>query len=208
MARRLKAMGNVRYKNGFRLALHHDLLDEPLRWKTPRMIFVNSMSDLFHHKIPDTFIIDVFKVMNLADWHVFQILTKRPERLAKIGEKLNWSKNIWIGTSVENANYTYRIDSLVKIKAHIRFISIEPMLGPIRRFPINGIDWIIVGGESGPRARAINPEWVRTVRDICLKNKIPFFFKQWGGKRKWTSGRELDGKVWNEMPSNGFSQGN
>ncbi|MGB9004229.1 MAG: phage Gp37/Gp68 family protein [Candidatus Aminicenantales bacterium] len=204
MARRLKAMGNIRYKNGFGLALHHDLLGEPLRWKTPRMIFVNSMSDLFHPKIPTRFIIEVFKVMNIAWWHIFQILTKRSERLAELSEKLNWSKNIWIGTSVENSDYIYRIDHLKKVNAHIRFISVEPMLGPIHHLSVSGIDWVIVGGESGPRAREIKPEWVRFIRDNCLKNEIPFFFKQWGGKQKWKSGRILDGKVWNEVPKKGF----
>jgi protein gp37 len=205
MARRLKAMGNIRYRNGFELALHHAVLKEPLRWKTSRLIFVNSMSDLFHPKIPASFIIEVFKIMNLANWHIFQVLTKRPERLAKLSDKLNWSNNIWIGTSVENSDYIYRIDQLKKAKAHIKFISIEPMLGPILHFPVNGIDWVIVGGESGPRARVIKLEWVRLIRDICLKNEIPFFFKQWGGKQKWKNGRELDGQVWNEMPRYGFS---
>jgi protein gp37 len=200
MARRLKAMGNIRYRSGFELALHHAVLKEPLYWKRPRLIFVNSMSDLFHPKIPASFIIEVFKVMNLANWHIFQILTKRPERLAKLSEKLNWSRNIWIGTSVENSDYIYRIDYLKNINAHIRFVSVEPMLGPIHHLPVNGIDWVIVGGESGPGARVIKPEWVRLIRDICIKNEIPFFFKQWGGKQKWKSGRELDGKVWNEMP--------
>ena len=202
MSRRLKAMGNHRYRNGFELALQPDLLEAPLRWKTPRMIFVNSMSDLFHPKIPVSFISEVFQVMNSAHWHIFQILTKRSERLAQITKKLRWSKNIWMGISVENADYVYRIEHLKTVDAQIKFISFEPLLGPLSNLPLRGIDWIIVGGESGPRAREIKPEWVRFIRDICLKNKIPFFFKQWGGKQKWKSGRELDGKVWNEMPIN------
>jgi protein gp37 len=204
MARRLKAMGNHRYRNGFELALQPDLLEAPLRWKTPRMIFVNSMSDLFHPRVPISFISEVFQVMNSAHWHIFQLLTKRSERLERLSEKLNWSKNIWIGTSVENSDYIYRIEHLIKVDAHIRFISIEPLLGPIVHLPVSGIDWVIVGGESGPKAREIKSEWVRFIRDICLKNEIPFFFKQWGGKQKWKSGRCLDGKVWNEVPDKGF----
>jgi protein gp37 len=202
MSRRLKAMGNHRYRNGFELALQPDLLEAPLRWKTPRLIFVNSMSDLFHPRVPISFISEVFQVMNSAHWHIFQVLTKRSQRLVRLSGKLSWSKNIWIGTSVENSDYIYRINHLIKIDAHIKFISIEPLLGPIWNLPVSGIDWVIVGGESGPRARAAKPEWIRSIRDVCLKNKIPFFFKQWGGKQKWKSGRELDGKVWNEMPIN------
>jgi protein gp37 len=204
MSHRLKAMGNHRYRNGFELALQPDLLEEPLRWKTPRLIFVNSMSDLFHPKIPISFISEVFQVMNSAHWHIFQVLTKRSQRLVRLSGKLSWSKNIWIGTSVENSDYIYRINHLIKIDAHIKFISIEPLLGPLSYLPLSGIDWIIVGGESGPRAREIRPEWVRFIRDNCLKNEIPFFFKQWGGKQKWKSGRILDGKVWNEVPDKGF----
>jgi len=204
MSRRLKAMGNHRYRNGFELALQLDLLEEPLRWKTPRLIFAISMSDLFHPKIPISFISEVFQVMNSAHWHIFQILTKRSERLGLLNKRLSWSKNIWMGISVESSDYVYRIEHLKTVDAQIKFISFEPLLGPLSCIPLSGIDWIIVGGESGPGAREIKPEWVRFIRDNCLKNEIPFFFKQWGGKQKWKSGRRLDGKIWNEMPNKGF----
>lgn len=200
MAQRLKSMGNIRYKNGFNVTLHHDLLRVPLHWKKPQFVFVNSMSDLFHPDIPTGFIESVFEIMNTSNWHIFQVLTKRSDRLLKLNSKLKWSKNIWIGISLESKDYLFRINHLVKTNAHIKFISIEPMLGPIRHLPVSGIDWIILGGESGPMARQLKPEWVRSIRDICIRSRKPFFFKQWGGKQKWKNGRMLDGSYWNEMP--------
>jgi len=200
MARRLHAMGQPRYRNNFDVTLHPDLLEQPLRWAQPRKIFVNSMSDLFHPEVPLDFIQAAFDVMGRAYWHTFQILTKRSDRLAEIAKRLSWHDNIWMGVSVENKNYTYRIEHLRKIPAAVRFLSVEPLLGPIPRLPLQGIDWVIVGGESGPRCRKIEPEWVRNIRDRCLAYGVPFFFKQWGGTRKKLSGRELDGRTWDEMP--------
>ncbi|OGQ82884.1 MAG: hypothetical protein A3F90_20170 [Deltaproteobacteria bacterium RIFCSPLOWO2_12_FULL_60_19] len=200
MARRLHAMGQPRYRNNFDVTLHPDLLEQPLRWSQPRKIFVNSMSDLFHPEIPLDFIQAAFDVMGRAYWHTFQILTKRSDRLAEVAERLSWHDNIWMGVSVENRDYTYRIDHLRSVPAAIRFLSVEPLLGPIPRLPLQGIDWVIVGGESGPGCRKIEPEWVRNIRDRCLANGVPFFFKQWGGTRKKLSGRELDGRTWDAMP--------
>jgi protein gp37 len=200
MARRLHAMGQPRYRNNFDVTLHPDLLEQPLRWAQPRKIFVNSMSDLFHPEVPEDFIRAGFDVMGRAYWHTFQILTKRSDRLVEIAKRLPWHDNIWMGVSVENREYTYRIEHLRKVPAAIRFLSVEPLLGPIPRLPLQGIDWVIVGGESGPRCRKIEPEWVRHIRDRCLAFGVPFFFKQWGGTRKKLSGRELDGKTWDEMP--------
>jgi protein gp37 len=200
LAYRLKAMGNKRYKNGFDVTLHHDLIDLPLKWKEPKMIFVNSMSDLFHKDIPLSFIKDVFKTMKNAHWHTFQILTKRSQRLAELSDKLQWPTNGWIGVTVESHKYMYRINDLQKIPAVTKFVSFEPLLSPISDISLEGIDWAIVGGESGPKCRMISAEWVRTIRDTCRKKQIPFFFKQWGGTRKKSSGNILDGKVWKEIP--------
>jgi protein gp37 len=158
------------------------------------------MSDLFHQNVPLDFIRRVFDVMGGADWHTFQILTKRSERLAEVAGKLPWHDNIWIGVSVESADYTYRIDDLRKVPASVRFLSVEPLLGPIPRLPLQGIHWVIVGGESGPGARTIDPRWVRKIRDRCIVQGVPFFFKQWGGTRKKLTGRELDGRTWDQMP--------
>lgn len=200
MARRLHAMGQPRYRNNFDVTLHPDLLEQPLRWTEPRKIFVNSMSDLFHPEIPLDFIQRAFDVMGRAYWHTFQILTKRSDRLAEVAERLPWHDNIWMGVSVENRDYTYRIEHLRRVPAAICFLSVEPLLGPIPRLPLQGIDWVIVGGESGPGCRKIESDWVRNIRDRCLANGVPFFFKQWGGTRKKLSGRELDGRTWDEMP--------
>jgi protein gp37 len=200
MAHRLHAMGQVRYRNNFDVTLHPDLLEQPLRWNQPRKIFVNSMSDLFHTDVTLDFIQAVFDVMGKADWHTFQILTKRSERLADLAGKLSWHDNIWIGISVENKNYTYRIDHLRRVPAAVRFLSIEPLLGAIPRLPLQRIDWVIVGGESGPGCRKIDAQWVRQIRDRCIAQGVPFFFKQWGGTRKKLTGRELDGRTWDEMP--------
>lgn len=200
LAARLKAMGNPRYTRGFEVMLHHDQLTLPLRWKQPKKIFVNSMSDLFHEEVPDDFIVQAFEIMKKADWHTFQILTKRAERLAELASQLTWPKNVWQGVSVENADHTCRVDSLLKVPSAVRFISVEPLLGPINNLPLNGISWVIVGGESGPKYRQVEIDWVRGIRDECLDAKVPFFFKQWGGITPKAKGRLLDGRVWNEMP--------
>jgi protein gp37 len=201
LATRLEAMGNPRYRNGFEVTLHPDQLILPLKWKDPRKIFVNSMSDLFHEAVPDDFIKQAFEVMAKADWHVFQILTKRAERLETIAPSLPWPNNVWQGVSVENSDYAWRVRHLQKVPAAIRFISVEPLLGPIARLPLKGISWVIVGGESGPRFRAVQPDWVRSIRDQCLSARVPFFFKQWGGFTSKAGGRRLDGRLWSQLPA-------
>lgn len=200
MAKRLKAMGQRRYANGFRLTLQEDVVELPLKWKLPRIIFVNSMSDLFHRDVPVDFIRRCFDVMAAAPQHTFQILTKRPERAAQLAPRLPWPKHVWMGTSVENADYAGRIPILATIPAAIRFLSIEPLLGPISKLPLDGIHWVIVGGESGLGARPMREEWARDIRDQCASRHIPFFFKQWGGVHKWRNGRELDGRTWDDKP--------
>jgi protein gp37 len=200
MAKRLQAMGVAQYRDGFRLTLQPKMLDLPRRWRRPRRIFVNSMSDLFHKDVPLEYIQRVFRVMNECPQHVFQVLTKRPEIAAAFAEELSWSDNIWMGTSVENALVLHRIESLGKVPAAIRFLSIEPLIGPLPKLPLDGIHWVIVGGESGPGARPVNPEWVRQIRERCLTNDVPFFFKQWGGFQKSRTGRCLDGRTWDGMP--------
>jgi len=207
MAIRLQAMGQERYRNAFELTLQEDIISLPLRWKKPRLIFVNSMSDLFHKAVPTEFIERCFAVMQQAEQHVFQVLTKRPERVAYIANKLPWSSNIWMGTSVENGRYSDRIKVLRTVPAAVRFLSVEPLLGPIEDLPLEGIHWVIAGGESGPGARPMQLEWVRQIRDQCVKSKVPFFFKQWGAfdqhgirRSKSANGRELDGVLWNQMP--------
>ena len=206
LAARLEAMGNPRYRNGFEVTLHPDQLTLPLRWKGPRKIFVNSMSDLFHEAIPDDFIKQVFDVMAKADWHVFQILTKRAKRLEALAAQLPWPENIWQGVSVESEEYTWRIRHLQEVPAAVRFISVEPLLGPISRLPLKGINWVIVGGESGPRFRVAQPIWIRSIRDQCLRTKVPFFFKQWGGFTSKAGGRQLDGRLWSQLPMIHHSQ--
>lgn len=201
MAKRLKAMGKPQYQNGFTLTLHPEMLRRPTEWHKPRIIFVNSMSDLFHEDVPLDFLKEVFEVMNECPRHTFQVLTKRPDIAAEFREDLNWTDNIWMGTSVENEAVLGRIRELRKIPSKVRFLSVEPLLGPIRRLPLKGIDWVIVGGESGPKAREMNGEWVRSIRDRCLSSEVPFFFKQWGGINKKKTGRLLDGRTWNEMPA-------
>jgi len=203
MAKRLKAMGQPRYRNGFRLTLQPDALEVPLRWKRPRMIFVNSMSDLFHKSVPLEFIRQCFDVMASAAQHTFQVLTKRPKRAADLADCLPWPSNVWMGTSVETADYIFRIDQLRRIPAAIRFLSLEPLLGLIEPLALEGINWVIVGGESGPGARRMDPKWVLEIRDACLQQNVPFFFKQWGGLNKKKSGRLLDGTTWDEMPMGG-----
>lgn len=199
-AKRLEAMGNPRYVNGFKVTLHWDLVDLPLSWKTPRLIFVNSMSDLFHEEIPLDFIRAVFRTMEQAHWHTFQILTKRPKRLLEVAPHVPWPANVWMGVSVENADYTWRVNDLQQVPAVVRFLSVEPLLGPIPNLPLDGIHWVIVGGESGPSARPMKPEWVREIREQCQRAGVAFFFKQWGGRKKKAAGRILDGRTWDEMP--------
>ena len=201
MARRLKAMGQPNYRNGFEVTLHEHALEIPLRWKKPQVIFVNSMSDLFHKDVPTEFILKVFDVMNRAHWHEYQVLTKRPERVSELDNLLKWKSNIWMGTSVESGKYTWRIDALRQTSAHIKFLSLEPLLGPLQKLNLKKINWVIVGGESGPGARAMNAEWALDIRDQCIKSNVPFFFKQWGGVQKKKTGRLLDGRTWDELPT-------
>jgi protein gp37 len=200
MSKRLKAMGVEKYANGFGITLHEDALEIPLTWKKPQFIFVNSMSDLFHEDIPQDFIQKVFNVMRQAHWHQFQVLTKRSQRLLELAPSIDWPSNVWMGVSIENADYTFRIDHLRQTNAHIKFLSLEPLLGPLSNLNLDGINWVIVGGESGPSARPILKEWVTEIRDQCLGADVPFFFKQWGGVQKKRAGRELDGTTWNSMP--------
>ncbi len=200
MAKRLHAMGQPNYVNGFKLTMHPQVLEKPLEWKTPQVIFVNSMSDLFHKDVPLDFIQQVFDVMKRAHWHQFQVLTKRSERLLELSPKLEWVDNIWMGVSVENADYTFRIDHLRKTGARIKFLSVEPLLGPIPKMNLKGINWVIVGGESGPGARPLEREWVVDIKNQCIKARVPFFFKQWGGVQKKKAGRLLDGRTWDQMP--------
>ncbi len=200
MSARLQKMGQRNYVNGFRLALHEHVIEHPLKWKKPETIFVNSMSDLFHSKVPEKFILRVFDTMRAADWHLYQVLTKRSERLLEMDPRIPWAPHIWMGVSVEDADHKFRIDQLRQTSAHIKFLSLEPLLGPMGKLNLRGIDWVIVGGESGPHSRPMEKSWVIDVRDQCLKAHVPFFFKQWGGPNKKKAGRELDGREWDEMP--------
>jgi protein gp37 len=201
MANRLKAMGQPNYVNGFNLTIHPHTIELPLKWKKPQMIFVNSMSDLFHESVPVDFIHQIFDVMHKASWHTFQILTKRSLRLLELDNKISWPMNVWMGVSVENSEYTYRINHLRSTHAQIKFMSLEPLLGPVENLNLTEIDWVIVGGESGPGARPIHEEWATNIRDQCLISQIPFFFKQWGGVRKKNNGRILQGQIWSEIPT-------
>jgi protein gp37 len=200
MAGRLRAMGQPNYSKGFDLALHENCLDLPLRWKKSQNIFVNSMSDLFHQEVPEEFILQTFEVMKKAHWHAFQVLTKRSERLKELSGRLPWAPNIWMGVSVECKEYTFRISHLRETGAHVKFLSLEPLLGPLPNLDLTGIDWVIVGGESGPGARLMRHEWVMEIRDQCLAARIPFFFKQWGGTKRKRAGRVLEGRTWDETP--------
>ena len=194
-------MGNRKYKNGFRFTLHKNAIELPLRWRRPRKIFVNSMSDLFHESMPLDFLWNCFEVMEKADWHVYQILTKRPDRMLSFAEDYGEVPNhIWLGTSVELAMYRSRIEILKQIRARVKFISFEPLLGPIGEVDLNGISWAIVGGESGPNHRPIERTWVREIRETCKNQGVAFFFKQWGGRTPKSGGRILDGREWNEYP--------
>jgi len=200
MAKRLQAMGQPNYVKGFDLAIHEGTLELPLQWNSRQNIFVNSMSDLFHKKVPIIFIKKVFDTMNRAKWHRFQILTKRSKRLLEIAPHLPWAENIWMGVSIETEKYVGRIDDLRKTTAYVKFLSLEPLLGPLPKLDLFGIDWVIVGGESGPGARLMREEWVMSIRDQCRKAGLPFFFKQWGGVNKKRSGRLLEGRTWDELP--------
>jgi len=195
-------MGNPKYKNGFRFTIHPDALNLPFTWKSPRKIFVNSMSDLFHEAMPEKFLWKCFNVMEEADWHVYQILTKRPERMLSFTQKYGHvSDHIWLGTSVEMGMFKPRIEILKQADCKIKFISFEPLIGPVGTVDLSGISWAIAGGESGPNHRAILKEWVREIRDQCKKQRVSFFFKQWGGITPKSGGRRLDGREWNEYPS-------
>jgi protein gp37 len=200
MARRLEAMRSDRYRNGFEVTLHPDLLDVPRGWRQPRVVFVNSMSDLFHDDIPLAYIQRVFATMRDCPHHTFQVLTKRSERLTELAPQLPWPSNVWMGVSVENARVVGRVRDLQSVPAAVRFLSLEPLIGPLEALPLEGIHWAIVGGESGPEARPMRREWVTSIFRQCRIARVPFFFKQWGGVRKDLTGRELNGRIYNEMP--------
>lgn len=208
LAKRLKAMGNPKYQTdgdprtsgpGFGVTLHEDALDIPLRWRTPRVVFVNSMSDLWHARVPSEFIRRVFEVMVATPQHTYQLLTKRPIRLARMAHELKWPGNVWVGVSIENQSRTWRADRLREVPSAVRFISAEPLLGPLE-LDLSGIDWLIAGGESGPNHRPIDERWVRSLREQCDRADTAFFFKQWGGIRAKAGGRVLDGRTWDDMP--------
>jgi protein gp37 len=201
MARRLHAMGNRSYANGFGLTLQPHILDVPLRWKKPQTIFVNSMSDLFHRDVPAEYIQQVFDVMRRANWHTYQILTKRSDRLRELDGVLDWTPQVWMGVSVEDQKHTFRIEHLRETHALTKFLSLEPLLGPLPDLKLDGIDWVIVGGESGPGARPMDSAWVTEIRDQCRAAKVAFFFKQWGGFNKKKAGRTLEGRTWDDMPA-------
>ncbi|MEV7965531.1 phage Gp37/Gp68 family protein [Sphaerisporangium sp. NPDC088356] len=210
LAKRLKAMGAAKYQNdgdprtsgpGFGVTMHEDTLTAPLRWREPRLVFVNSMSDLFHARVPITFVRQVFDVMAATPQHTYQVLTKRATRLARIAHQLPWPDNVWMGASVENRQVTARVDSLRHVPAAVRFVSAEPLLGSLSGLDLTDIHWLIAGGESGSGARRVDPDWVRELRDQCLKDEVAFFFKQWGGRTPKAGGRTLDGRIWGEMPS-------
>lgn len=207
MAKRLKAMGNGRYVNAFDLTLHEDLVDLPRRMRQPRVIFVNSMSDLFHENIPVDFIRRVFDTMAACPQHTFQVLTKRSKRLRKLADRLPWPTNVWMGVSVEDSRVLSRIEDLRSVPAKVRFLSCEPLIGPLDELKLAGIDWAIVGGESGPGARPMKRTWVESIRKQCRKAKVPFFFKQWGGVRKHNAGRELNGRTYDAMPGLSHTNG-
>jgi protein gp37 len=200
LAKRLKAMGMYRYRNGFDLTLHEDLIGEPLKWRKPSMAFVNSMSDLFHEDVPLGFIQSIFETMRNCPHHVFQILTKRSSRLFELSSHIKWPQNVWMGVTVEDQDSVYRLSDLRRVPANIRFVSFEPLLGPIKDVSLDGIHWVIVGGESGPRCRPIRADWVKALLSRCRDNRIAFFFKQWGGTNKNRSGRLLGGKTYDELP--------
>jgi len=201
MARRLDAMGQPNYRNGFRVTLQPHMLERPLAWRRPQMIFVNSMSDLFHEEVPLAFIEKVFSTIARAHWHTFQVLTKRAARLVELAPALRWPPNLWMGVSVEREDYVHRIEHLRRVPASVRFLSLEPLLGPLDALDLRGIDWVIVGGESGHGARPMEESWVLSIQQQCRRNGTPFFFKQWGGRNKKRAGRLLRGRTWDAMPA-------
>ena len=205
MARRLQMMGQRNYTNGFKLTLHEHMLEVPLAWKKPQMIFVNSMSDLFHEEVPTTFIRKVFDSMRRASWHTFQILTKRSDRLRQFDAQIDWPANVWMGVSVESKRYAFRIEHLRHTHATVKFLSVEPLLGPLPELNLQGIQWVIVGGESGPGARPIAKGWVTDIRDQCLTAGVSFFFKQWEGVNKKRTGRLLEGRTWDDLPKDSIA---
>jgi protein gp37 len=214
LAKRLKSMGSAKYQGdgdprtsgpGFGLALHPDSVDLPRRWKSPRLVFVNSMSDLFHAKVPFHFVLNVVTTMRETPQHTYQLLTKRTRRLRMLSRDIDWPDNVWVGTSVETTKELHRIEELAQVDAAVRFLSLEPLLGPLPELDLTGIDWVIVGGESGAHARPMDPDWVRELRDAAVAQDVPFFFKQWGGRTPKSGGRELDGRTWNQMPARSVS---
>ena len=200
MSKRLQAMGIPKYRNGFKLTIHPELVDEPRKWRSPRLVFVNSMSDLFHPDVPLDFVKNVFKVMAETPQHTYQVLTKRAERLLEISLELSWTENIWMGVSVETSAYKNRIDCLRQVPANVRFLSLEPLIKPLGKLDLTGIHWVIVGGESGPGARPMKEEWVQDIHRQCDEQRVLFFFKQWGGVNKKSKGRMLDGRTWDDKP--------
>ncbi|MFB7618110.1 DUF5131 family protein [Kitasatospora sp. NPDC056181] len=209
LAKRLKAMGAAKYQvdgdprtsgPGFALTTHRDALDVPRHWKSPRMVFVNSMSDLFHARVPLAFVRDVFQVIAETPQHTYQLLTKRSVRLRRVTERLDWPRNLWVGVSVENAEHLSRVDDLRAVPAAVRFLSLEPLLGPLPGLQLDGVGWVIAGGESGPGHRPMEPAWVLEIRDVCAAADVPFFFKQWGGRSPKAGGRELQGRTWDDLP--------
>jgi protein gp37 len=209
LAKRLKAMGQAKYQNdgdprtsgpGFALTLHPDALTQPYGWAGRRLVFVNSMSDLFHARVPLSFVRQVFEVIADTPQHTYQVLTKRSSRLPRIAEKLDWPPNLWMGVSVEHASVMSRIDDLRAAPARVRFLSCEPLLGPLPGLDLSGIGWVIAGGESGPGHRPVHTDWVAAIRDLCAAQNVPFFFKQWGGRTPKAGGRELDGRLWDQLP--------
>ena len=199
-AERWRGIKGHPYEQGFDLRLWPQRLDQPSRWRRPRMIFVNSMSDLFHERVPDEFIREVFAVMADASWHTFQVLTKRPERVLELAGSLPWPSNVWMGVSIENRRFVHRADCLREVEAAVRFISAEPLLGPLEGLDLDGISWLIAGGESGPRHRRVDEDWIVDLRDRCREDGVAFFFKQWGGARPKSGGRELQGRTWDQIP--------
>lgn len=201
MAKRLQAMGQRNYRDGFAVRTHEHMLDLPRKWSKPRMVFVNSMGDLFHEEVPVEFICRVFEVMESTPHHTYQLLTKRADRLAAVAPLVRWPENVWMGVTVEDNLRLPRVEQLRSVPAAIRFLSLEPLLGPLTDLRLDGIDWVIVGGESGPGARPMKSEWAVDMRNLCVESETPFFFKQWGGVRKKAAGRELERRTWNQMPA-------
>ncbi len=200
MSHRLRSMGMPKYSRGFQVTQHAGVLEAPYQWRGSRLVFVNSMSDLFHETVERTFVESVFSVMSRCPQHTFQVLTKRPERALALNGTLDWTRNIWLGTSVETERWLGRIQALRRTGAQVKFLSLEPLLGPLPGLDLSGIDWVIAGGESGPGARPVHADWIREIRDLCVEKEVPFFFKQWGGVNKKRTGRVLDGRTWDEMP--------